>query len=108
MRNMMAYLVLLLICAIFVPFTAFFCEAILHIRDGEMVAFICLLVFATLLIIGLVFFRPSKDVEKKTSNGNSDPGDEKELEVLEKMWGQLDRLEERVANLETILMNRVR
>ena len=65
-------------------------------------------VFFVLLIIGLVFFRPSRGDGRKPSNGNSDPGDEQELEVLEKMWGQLDRLEEHVANLETILMNRVR
>ena len=57
---------------------------------------------AALLSLMLIFSRRSPQARTEPAP------QQEETELLHKIWGQMDSLEERVANLETILMNRIR
>ncbi len=67
-----------------------------------MIGLIGALTLAGLASLMLIFSRRSRKARTEPAP------QQEESELLHKIWGQMDSLEERVANIETILMNRIR
>jgi phage shock protein B len=68
---------------------------------GEMNAVIQVLVFILIVVLIAHVIRDAVARPKKTSSASPN-----EREILQQLWTQMDRMEKRLENLETILMDK--